>query len=207
MKGKESCMARWFGGMLGMVWAGLALMATCLAAEEPKKAPEAKPEFVISELRVQTLPGRTYLYAERETTIPKVGQAFAEVVPAIVKVAEEGKARITGPLVSVATGATGDPDTPFKLQIGFFVADDTKPVADFKVKKLADFRCATVLFTGPVAKTGQAYQKLFESLTAAGHVPTGETREYCLYWESAESPNNVVLIQAGIKSPDAAGQF
>ncbi len=194
-------MARWLGGVCGVALAVLALMATCLAAEEPKKAPAAKPEFVISELRVQTLPGRTYLHAERETTIPKIGQAFAEVVPAIVKVAEEGKARITGPLVSIATGSTGDPDTPFKLQIGFLVADDTKPVGDFKVRKLADFRCATVLFSGPAAKSGEAYKKLFESLTAAGHVRTGETREYSLYWESPESPNNVMLIQAGIKEP------
>lgn len=187
--------------------AAMALAATCLAAEEPKKAPEAKPEFVVGEMRIQTLPGRTYLYAERETTIAKVGQAFAEVVPAIVKVAEEGKARITGPLVSVAVGATGEPDAAFQFCIGFLVADDTKPVAGFRVKKLADFRCATVLFSGPAAKTGEAYRKLFEALTAAGHAPTGETREYNLYWESAESPNNVMLIQAGIKSPAAAGQF
>ena len=187
--------------------AALALMATCLAAEEPKKPPEAKPEFVIGEMRIQNLPGRTYLYAERETTIAKVGEAFAEVVPAIVKVAEQGQARITGPLTSVAVGATGEPDTPFELFIGFLVADDTKPVAGFKVKKLADFHCATVLYSGPSAKTGEAYAKLFEALIAAGHVPTGETREYNLYWESPESPNNVMLIQAGIKPPEPAGQF
>ena len=194
-------MARWLGGVFGAALAGLASVAACLAAEEPKKAPEAKPEFVIGEMRVQRLPGRTYLYAERETTIAKIGQAFAEVVPPLVKVAEEGRARITGPLTSVCVGATGEPDTPFQLCIGFLVADDTKPVAGFKVKKLADFRCATVLFSGQAAKTGEAYRKLFESLTAAGHAPTGETREYSLYWESAESPNNVVLIQAGIKEP------
>ncbi|MBM4041604.1 MAG: GyrI-like domain-containing protein [Planctomycetes bacterium] len=193
--------------VFGALLAGWALAAACLAVEEPKKAPAAKPEFLVGEMRVQTLPGRTYLYAERETTIAKVGEAYAEVVPALVKVAEAGQARITGPLVSIATGATGEPDTPFKLCIGFLVADDTKPVAGFRVKKLADFRCATVLFSGPAAKSGEAYGKLFEALTAAGHIPTGETREYSLYWESAESPNNVTLIQAGIKSPEPAGQF
>ena len=188
-------------GVVTLALVSLVLPGLAPAAEEPKKAPEAKPEFVIGEMRVQRLPGRTYLYSERETTLAKIGQAFAEVVPAIVKVAEEGRARITGPLVSVCLGATGEPETPFKLSIGFFVADDTKPVGDFKVRKLADFRCATVLFSGPAAKTGEAYKKLFESLTAAGHTPTGETREYSLYWESAESPNNVMLIQAGIQEP------
>ncbi|HPD16087.1 MAG TPA: GyrI-like domain-containing protein [Planctomycetota bacterium] len=192
--------------LLCALWAGLAL-AACLAAEEPKKPPEAKPEFVIGEMRIQTFPARTYLYAERETTIAKVGQTFAEVVPPLVKVAEAGQARITGPLVSVAVGATGEPDAPFKLFVGFLVADDTKPVGGFQVKKLAEFRCATVLYSGPSAKTSQAYGRLFEALTAAGHVPTGETREYNLYWESPESPNNVMLIQAGVKSPEAAGQF
>jgi len=188
-------------GVVTLALASLALAASAPAAEEPAKAPEAKPEFVIGEMRVQRLPGRTYLYGERETTIAKVGQAFAEVVPAIVKVAEEGRARITGPLTSVCVGSTGEPDTPFQICIGFPVADDTKPVAGFKVKKLADFRCATVLFSGPAARTGEAYRKLFESLTAAGHVPTGETREYSLYWESPESPNNVMFIQAGIGEP------
>ncbi|MBM4033721.1 MAG: GyrI-like domain-containing protein [Planctomycetes bacterium] len=194
-------MALWLGSVLGVALAGLALVASCPAAEEPKKAPAAKPEILISEMRIQTLPGRTYLYKEQETTHAKISQVFAEVVPALAKAAEDGKARITGPLVSVCLGAAGEPDAPFKLQIGFPVPDDTKPVGDFKVKKLADLRCATVLFSGPTAKTDQAYQKLFESLTAAGHQPTGETREYCLYWESAESPNNVALIQAGIKEP------
>jgi effector-binding domain-containing protein len=200
---KEICMvlAQRLGGVVTLAVVSLVLPGLAAAAEEPKKAPEAKPEFVISEMRVQRLPGRTYLYAERETTLAKIGQTYAEVVPAIVKIAEEGRAHITGPLVSICVGATGEAETPFKLSIGFFVADDTKPVGDFKVKKLADFRCATVLFSGPSAKSGEAYKKLFESLTAAGHTPTGETREYSLYWESAESPNNIMLIQAGIQEP------
>lgn len=193
--------------VLCAAWAGVALAAACSAAEEPKKPPEAKPELLIGQMRIQTLPGRTYLYAERETTIARVGQTFAEVVPLLVKAAEAGQARITGPLASIAVGATGQPDTPFRLFIGFLVADDTRPVGGFQVKKLADFRCATVLYAGPSARSGEAYARLFEALTAAGHVPTGETREYNLYWESPESPNNVLLIQAGIKSPEAAGQF
>ena len=46
---------------------------------------------------------------------------------------------------------------------------------------------------------GQAYQKLIPALSAAGHKPTGEEREMCLYWEGVESSNNVFLMQIGIK--------
>jgi len=180
----------------GGLWAGV-----CLAAEEPKKAPEAKPEFVVGEMRLQRLSGPTLLHADTETTLAKIGAVAGQVIPAILKAADEGHVRITGPLVFVYQGTTGQPDTPFKLTIGLPVAEGTKPVGDFKVRKLADLRCATVLFSGPMAKLGEAYGKLFPALMAAGHVPTGETREYYLYWESPESPNNVLLIQAGIKEP------
>jgi effector-binding domain-containing protein len=185
--------------------------ASLAAAEEAKVPPEAKPEFLVSEMRIQRLPGPTYLHAETETTLAKIGQVAGETIPALRKaIADQnrvvmahggGNVYITGPLIFVYQGATGEMDTPFKLCIGFAVAEGTKPLGVYKVKKLDDFRCATVLFSGPMAKVGEAYGKLFPALTAAGHTPTGETREYYLYWESDKSPNNILLIQAGIKGP------
>lgn len=175
-------------------WAGF-------AAEEPKKAPEAKPEFVVSEMRVQTFPGVTLLCGEAETTLAKIGAVAGQTISALHKAADDAHLGVTGPMIFVYQGATGQPDTPFKLSLGFPVAEGTKPVGDFKVKKLADLRCATVLFSGPLAKLHDAYSKLFPALMGAGHIPTGEMREYYLYWESPESPNNVLLLQAGIKEP------
>jgi predicted transcriptional regulator YdeE len=175
--------------------------ASLAAAEEAKEPPEAKPEFLVGEMRIQRLPGPTYLHAETETTLAKIGQVAGETIPALLKALAEGNVRLPGPMINVYRGATGEMDTPFKLCIGFAVAEGTKPVGVYKVKKLDDFRCATVLFSGPMAKIGEAYGKLFPALTAAGHTPTGETREYYLYWESDKSPNNILLIQAGIKGP------
>ena len=195
--------------MTQRLWSVFAVALACVlltgarvaAAEEAEKAPEAKPEFVVGEMRIQRFPGPTYLHAERETTLAKIGGVAGEVVPALLKAVADGNVRITGPMINVYQGATGDRETSFKLCIGLAVAEGTKPVGDFKVKKLDDFRCATVLFSGPMAKIGDAYAKLFPALMAAGHTPTGETREYYLYWESDKSPNNIVLIQAGIKEP------
>jgi effector-binding domain-containing protein len=195
-------MRRHLSGSIVVAWMGMWLAGALAAgAEEPKKAPEGPPECVVGEMRIQRLPGPTYFYTEMETTIPKTRKAVGDIMPVLLKTIGENNVHIAGPSIFVAVGATGDPETPFKLSMGFSVAEGTKPAGDFKVKKLADFRCATVLYSGPPAKVGEAYGKLFASLMAAGHQPTGETREYCLYWESEKSPNNVMLIQAGIKEP------
>ena len=91
---------------------------------------------------------------------------------------------------------------PFKVEMGIIVADDTaapEGQTDIKVRKADAMRCATILYTGPVNRQGEAYQKLIPALRAAGHTPTGEERESCLYWEGAESPNNVYLMMIAIK--------
>jgi hypothetical protein len=49
-----------------------------------------------------------------------------------------------------------------------------------------------------MSRIDRAYEKLGPSVTAAGHTPTGETRELYLYWEKPESPNNVIQLQMGI---------
>ncbi len=101
-------------------------------------------------------------------------------------------------------GAPFHQDKPFKMEIGIIVTDDTKlPDGvggdDVKLRKTEPFKCATILYTGPVDQQGRAYQKLIPALTAAGHKSTGEEREMCLYWEGVDSSNNVFMMQIGIK--------
>ena len=64
---------------------------------------------------------------------------------------------------------------------------------------ITKFKCATILYTGPVNEQSKAYEKLIPAITAAGLKPTGEEREMCLYWEGLESSNNVFIMMIGIK--------
>jgi effector-binding domain-containing protein len=90
-------------------------------------------------------------------------------------------------------------DKPFELQIGFPVADGAKPEGEIKVRTLEDYRCATVLYSGSMRDIAQAYQRIFTQLPEAGLEYAGNSREMHLYWEGPESPNNIVLIQVGVK--------
>ena len=70
------------------------------------------------------------------------------------------------------------PQDAFKMEIGVIVADDAQiaEADDLKIRKTAPFKCATILYTGPVAEQGQAYQKLIPAMRAAGLKPTGDER-------------------------------
>ncbi len=158
------------------------------------------PDFVICDLRVQEFPARTYLYTEQQTTLAQIGPTVGQMMGKIVQAIGGGEFNVVGPPIFVYDGATGEMDKPFTLQVGFPVADGTKSDDDeLRVRPLERYRCATVLYSGSMANIGQAYQRIFPELAQAGLTPVGGSREMHLYFESPESPNNVVLIQVGVK--------
>lgn len=181
----------------------------CLASfvrSEPKPAAPAAPAadgnsgVTIGEMRIQTMPAMTFFYLPAETTFEKLGDVVKPGFDRVFGAAVEAKLLIARPTMMVYQGNPHfDPQKSFKLEYGILVADDTQSAGDVKVRKTEPFKCATILYTGPVDQQGQAYQKLIPALKAAGHTPTGEEREMCLYWEGLESSNNVFLMQIGIK--------
>ena len=170
------------------------------ANEPPPGAAADLPEFVISELRVQDFPAVTYLYTQQETTIAGLGQVIPGMLEKLMEAIEGGGVQMRGAPLFIYDGATGEMDKPFKLQVGFPVAEGTKvDAADLEVRQLEPFHCATVLYSGSMANVGQAYQKVFTDLFAAGLKPAGGSREMHMYFESPESPNNVMQIQVGVE--------
>ncbi|MDB5320817.1 MAG: hypothetical protein JWN40_2448 [Phycisphaerales bacterium] len=173
------------------------------AAAAPPAAPAAaaaKSGVTVGEMRIQDVPAMTFLYLPTETTFAKMGEPVMQGFDKIFGSAVEAKLLIARPTMLVYQGAPHyDPQKSFKLEFGIIVADDTQAIGDCKVRKTEAFHCATILYTGPVDQQGQAYQKLIPALKAAGHTPTGEEREMCLYWEGLESANNVFIMMIGIK--------
>ena len=176
----------------------LVLVGLLFVGAGPATEP-ATPDSITSEMHVQEFPACTYLYASQETTIAQMGPVIAEIMTRLGEAIQEGQVRVVGAPIFVYKGATGDMNKPFQLDIGFPVAEGTQGNDDLKVRTLDKYRCATVIYSGPVAQIGQAYQKVFTDLMEAGLKPSGDSREMHFYWESAESPNNVVLIQIGVQ--------
>jgi hypothetical protein len=157
----------------------------------------AAGEVQLSEVAVRTLGPRTIIYREVETSLSEMGTAVGPILEQLEALVKEKKVAFDGAAIFVYFGASPDPTQKFKLQVGFAVADDTKPQGDFKVRKLEPLKCVTVLFGGPVASVPKAYEKVYGGL--GNNTPTGESREYYLNWEGVESENNVELIAVGIK--------
>jgi effector-binding domain-containing protein len=160
----------------------------------------------IGEVQVRTLAPVTVAVIETETTFGRLGEAIGAAMPKIENAAKEGKITVAGPFVLryPKGSAHATPDKPFNVEIGMIVADGAQPAGEVKVRKLEGFRAATVLYTGPVTGIGQCYQKLFPTIERLGLEPSGEEREFTLYFESVESANNVMMVQLGVRDKKAA---
>ena len=168
---------------------------------------DREKEPVIGEVRLRVMAPITFAYVPAETTFDRLGETIGEAMPLIEKAATEGKVRVTSPFVlSYPEGSAHlMHNKQFKVQIGLKVEEGSTPQlegGDVKVRTTEPFKCATIMYMGPIARIGDSYQKLFPAIEKMGLAPTGEEREFTLYFESLESGNNVILIQVGVKDKD-----
>lgn len=184
-----------------VAWAGIALGLWSLQPPPALAQGKVAPGPLLGEVRVRDLAPVTYAYVTTETTFDKLGETIGETMPKFIKAAEAGKIKPGGPFVLryPEGSAHKAPLKPFKVEIGMMVIADSAGDEEVKVKRSEPFKAATLLYTGPVSQIGQSYQKLFPAIERMGLEPTGEEREFTLYWEDLESANNVVMIQVGVK--------
>lgn len=125
--------------------------------------------------------------------VPKLAERFTpEVLVAL---------RPESGMVRQYIGITGDPNVEFEMQVGFPVAVGTAVPAGFESAEHPAFRAYGLVFSGPLEHLSKAYAMAYEWLFQDGKFPSGTLREHVLYWEGAESPNNVVVIQIGLVGP------
>jgi effector-binding domain-containing protein len=174
----------------------------------PAAAQEKEP--IIGEVHVRTMAPITFAYVPTETTFDRLGEAIGEVMPLIEKAATDGKIRVTSPFVLAYPEGSAhlNGNKPFKVQVGLRIEEGSEGAAaaadagDVKVRTTQPFKCATIMYMGPIARIGDCYQKLFPAIEKMGLSPGGEEREFTLYFEGLESANNIVLIQVGVKDKE-----
>jgi effector-binding domain-containing protein len=153
-------------------------------------------DYSISEPRIQDLKGFTYFHTSRKITIRQMNQVMTAEVQKAVAAARN---RINGPLVLTMHGMTANANQPFDIDTGFPV-DKGAPAPDgFSVSDVPIKRFATVIYSGPMEQMGLAYRKVYSAIFAGGMMPGDESRQYFLYWEGADSVNNVVMIAVEVQ--------
>jgi len=170
------------------------IVLTTLALCAPARAAD---EVQLSDVAVRTMGAQTILYREIETSLSELGQSVGPILDQLEQLVKDKKVVYSGSTIFLYQGATQDPNKKFKLQVSFAVLEGTEAQGDFKVRRLEPFKCATVLYGGPISSIPKAYEKVFGGL--GGATPTGETREYYFHFEGVESPNNVQLVAVGLK--------
>jgi len=182
----------------------VALVGICGAvfgqAKPASKPVAAEGDSSMGEMRVQTLKGMTYLRIDNQATLMTLAQVIPTTAGKLMETVKAKHVAIAGPMMLVYHGVDGNPAKKFKLEVGIMVNDDAaEPGAGIIKTKAEPFKCATMLYSGPVAKLGLAHQQLYADLFGAGLTPTGVSREYYLYFEDPNSANNVILIQVGVQ--------
>jgi effector-binding domain-containing protein len=154
---------------------------------------ETKNVATIGEMHVRTLRPFTYFYVSKRTSMAAMK---ADIVESMAKVAAA-----RGPVGSGEDGPyvfayvmDGDPET-FEMRIGMPVPEGTPAAGEAQVARYGEFHAATLLLTGSLAHITPAWEALVQAMRREGLTPGAESREWYLYWEGDDSPNNVIWLQ------------
>lgn len=183
---------------IGLIICGLC--GTLLAQNPPAAQVGAElPSTTVSEMKTEELEGMTFLHYEQATTVPAMMQTVAADVQKLLAAAKAAGIERHGPLTILMHGVSGDSNKPFDLQVGFKVDKGTTAPDGYLVSEVPPTKTAVVLYSGPLMQVKQAYVKLFSSVAVAGLNPSNNIREYILYYEDVNSPNNVAMAAVELK--------
>lgn len=173
-----------------------AMMTVLLAAGGHQPVPEPETEPHAGEMKVRKLAAMRYLHLSKKTSFATMGEAVAGMMGPLGADMAAGKVP-AGQVVFAYEGVGLGEE--FTLKIGVGVKADVKVPEGYAVADEPEYLCAAVVYTGPVAGLAQAWGEMANGIQAEGYVTDHSGREYYLYFESAESPNNVILMASGIK--------
>jgi hypothetical protein len=92
----------------------------------------------------------------------------------------------------------GEPDM-FLMEVGIPVKPGTQPAGAAQIKTLPPYRCTALLLWGSLAHVVLAYETLQKAMQEAGLEPTGENQEWNYYFQSVESPHNLMGLYIGVR--------
>lgn len=145
------------------------------------------------QIDIREVPALPVLRRHFRLVLPEVGTKAAAACPGLEAEATARGLVIAGPFVFAATALPMDATTPFDLDVCLPVAESEG------CAHLPPFRCAATDYRGPLAGLFErGYGPLLRAIEAAGHRPSGTSREVYHHWAGPEEAGNRVEIQIGI---------
>ena len=192
-----------------MPWSGLLFPAVLFACGEVVMAElvgvgkwaRMRPSADVSAgpVRRLDLAGFSFLNVDKKVMLKTISQTAGEEVPKLRAAIKAANIQPRGPVVFIYPSMTGQPDAVMDAKIGIVVEETPTAPEGYQLDEFPTATCQTVLHGGPMTTIGQAFQALGPGLCGGGTAPTGEIRVYCLYFEAADSPNNLTLIACVVK--------
>jgi effector-binding domain-containing protein len=158
---------------------------------------QASPEFLIGQMRVLTMREMTFFYVTNQPTpFANLDRDFDTLLDKLCEAQAQANIPEAGPEITryykVDTGAhPGEPDL-YLMEVGVSVKSGTLPAGEAQVKTLPPYHCAALVHWGSLVHIRQAYGSLTQAVKEAGLERTGECREWNFYFESGESPNDLI---------------
>ncbi len=156
-------------------------------------------EFTIGQMRVATMGAINYYYVSNQPTefqnLDRDLNILSDKLEEAKKLA--GLASV-GPDVVRYYPANDTESRLYWMEVGFPVSRGTEPVGEARVKTLPPYRCAGILLWGGLMYMSQTHQTLEKAVAEAGFRKTGEYREWNYWFESVDSPNNLIGLYLGI---------
>ena len=155
----------------------------------------------ITEVKVKETAGRNYLCLKKELKLAEMKDFAVEGITELFQKATELKLGQGGPVMFTYYNFMGDPEQRFTAEIGLPVYKkegvEKSPTGPY-VRETTKFKCASAIYQGPMSKMGEAWAAFVPVVAQKGEA-TWESRQLFLYYEGAESPNNIVELQMGLK--------
>lgn len=163
---------------------------------------QATSEFVIGPMRVLTQSEMTFFYVTNQpTAFANLDRDLDPLLESLYAAKAQAGIAEAGPDIVRyyrAGDSAGEPDA-FLMEVGIPVKPGTCPAGEAQVRMLPPYRCAGLLLWGSLAHIGQSYEALMQAIKEAGLETTGECREWNYWFESGDSPNNLMGLYMAVR--------
>ncbi|GAA4467930.1 hypothetical protein GCM10023189_52420 [Nibrella saemangeumensis] len=151
------------------------------------------------QLTEKVVPPFTALCFTTRTTLKDLSQYYGVVASQLTQEAERLNLEVNGPVQWVYTGATGDMDNEFQLEITLPISEAHGEPETFTFQQFDSFRCVSYTHTGPWSDLMAVYDAFFAEFYRLGYQDGSNVREIYAVVDVDTPANNVTEIQVSIE--------
>ncbi|WP_345269489.1 GyrI-like domain-containing protein [Nibrella viscosa] len=150
------------------------------------------------QLTEKVVPPFTALCFTTRTTLKDLSQYYGVVANQMRQEAQRLNLEVTGPVQWVYTGATGDLEKEFQLEIALPVSEAAGEPESFTFREFDSFRCVSYTHVGPWSDLMAVYDAFFAEFYRLGYQDGSHVREIYTVVDLDTPANNVTEIQVSL---------